>query len=289
MERGDIRPPDHGDLRDGRRDGLRLARRMAAHLRHRAREQGGRREHATNPQGLDLGAASHRARPDDRRCGDHQVLPNSATMFGPAPSFHYGHRRPLGSYAVPAGAEASTRAAMTDSWASDAALYRGQVLRGPSCTSATAISRRRTLVPELASLRLMVTGWNHLAAHPGARRGRISGDVLGTDTYEPAWPAVGHIYNNTTWDCYDARQTRMDQNRRRHADVQLRGGRRLPMQVAEARATGTTPNGDLIIGLAANVRFVVAVESGQLTGSDAIAVRLSAERRRRPLPTCRSG
>lgn len=202
------------------------------------------------------------------------VLPNSATMFGPAPAFHMGTGTPLGSYAVPAGTEDINPCRYDGFVGLDAVLYRGQVLM--------AVVHQRDgdqpetdEQPDVASWGLMAYRLNHWQPIQ-ERVADAYQDVSGTDTYEPAWPAIGRIYN-TTWDCYDTPDgegwSKTGGVTPTFSYAGTSGGY---MQVAGGPCNWDhVPNGDVIIGLGANVRFVVAVESGGSTATDAVAVRLS--------------
>jgi len=200
--------------------------------------------------------------------------PGGTIAIGPSPAFHMATGTPLGSYGIP-GSHDDPNPCRYDGFVGiDAVLYRGQVLM--------AVVHQRDGVqpdtdeqPKLASYGLMV----YRLAHWQPIQERVADayqDVSGTDTYEPAWPAIGRIYN-TTWDTYDTPDnegwTKTGGVTPTFSYAGTSGGY---MQVAGAPCNwGHVPNGDVIIGLGANLRFVVAVESGGSTATDAIAVRLS--------------
>lgn len=207
---------------------------------------------------------------------DTSIFPANGTgsVMGPAPAFHMSTGTPLGSYAVPAAPEDINPCRYDGFVGLDAVLYRGQVLM--------AVVHQRDgdqpetdEQPDVASWGLMAYRLNHWQPIQ-ERVADAYQDVSGTDTYEPAWPAIGRIYN-TTWDAYDTPD---------HEGWAKTGG--VTPTFSYAGTSGGymqvvggpcywdhVPNGDVIIGLGANVRFVVAVESGGSTATDAIAVRIS--------------
>ncbi len=200
--------------------------------------------------------------------------PGATLAVGPSAAFHMATGTPLGSYGVP-GMVGEPNPCRYDGFVGlDAVLYRGQVL--------LAVVHQRDGAqpdtdeqPNLSSYGLMVyrlNSWQPIQE----RVANAYQDVSGTDTYEPAWPAIGRVYNNT-WDCYDTPDnegwSKTGGVTPTFAYAGTSGGY---MQVSGSPCYWErVPAGDLIIGLGANVRFVLAVESGGSTSTDAVAVRLS--------------
>lgn len=208
---------------------------------------------------------------------DTSIFPanGDGSVMGPAPAFHQGTGAPYGSYAVPEGIGDIDPCGYDGFVGLDAIQYRGQVMMAVVHQRDDETQPTGNEQPDLSSYGLMVYRLNHWQPIQ-ERVANAYQDVSGTDTYEPAWPAIGRVYNNT-WDCYDT-----------------------PDGVGWAKTGGVTPtfayagsdggymevngapcywehvtSGDVIIGLGANLRFVVNVVSGGSTTQDDVAVRLS--------------
>ena len=205
------------------------------------------------------------------------VFPSNGggSVLGPAPAFHCGTGSPYGSYAVPGGTEDINPCGYDGFVGLDVVQYRGQVLMAVVHQRDDATQPESNEQPDLASYGLMVyrlNSWQPIQE----RVANAFQDVSGTDTYEPAWPAIGRVYNNT-WDCYDTPNaegwSKTGGVTPTFAYAGTDGGY---MEVSGAPCYWEhVTSGDVIIGLGANVRFVVNVQSGGSITQDDIAVRLS--------------
>lgn len=208
---------------------------------------------------------------------DTSIFPSNGdgSVMGPAPAFHCGTGAPYGSYAVPVGIEDIDPCGYDGFVGLDVVQYRGQVLMAVVHQRDDETQPTGSEQPDLSSYGLMIYRLNHWQPIQ-ERVANALQDVSGTDTYEPAWPAIGRIYNNT-WDCYDTPDaegwSKTGGVTPTFAYAGTDGGY---MEVNGAPCYWEhVTSGDVIIGLGANVRFVVNVVTGGDLTQDAIAVRLS--------------
>ena len=191
--------------------------------------------------------------------------------WGPAVAFHAGTGLPYGSYAVPASSPYDPTG--YDGFVGlDAIVHRGQVV--------LAVVRQRDGAqptsdeqPDVASWALMVYRLN--AWQPIQERVADMAQDTGTgDFFTPAWPVQGRVYG-LTWDCYDEPDsvgwTKTGAVAPSFSYASTDGGY-MKINGAPTYYDRTVDGGN--VGLAANLRIVVHVESGGDVTTDQVGVRI---------------
>lgn len=200
------------------------------------------------------------------------ILPTSATASGPAAAFHIPDGVPLGSYAVPAGAEDINPCRYYGFTGLDVVQYRGQAVL------ATVVIREGAQLvtntqSKLDAYGLMVYRLNHWQPI----QERVNNAFDGTN-YWPAWPAIGRIYNET-WDCYDHPASWGWTNTGGAGAFVVGGAEGGYYLVSGApkywyKGLSDTGSGAQDIGMSGNIRAVLHVESGGSVANDTIAIKV---------------
>ena len=201
------------------------------------------------------------------------VTPDGPGVYGPATALHLSTGVPLGSYAVPAG-PAFTPCVYRGFVGLDAVLYRGQILLAV-VAQRDGTQPATDTQPDLGMFGLMVYRLNHW--QPAQERVADAHQIVGAAFwYEPYWPAIGRIYNET-WDCYDVPDEWGWAKTGAVVPVLTYAGTEGGyMAITGAPVYWQRPvSAGLSIGMAANLRVIVHVETGGDSASDTIAVRLA--------------